>query len=310
MIDRPSFSTRRDLLAAGSAVAALAAIPAAAQGGPRRVLWAANVRTKSLDERLTACAAGGFTHMSLFPIDWRTWTQAGLTGAEVRRKLRDAGVRIHVVDPFVQWVPRFEIPPGYPADYRSFIDFSEADILRIAEEVEADGVNCVEGLNRPYPEALLVDALGAFAERASRRGLRVTLEPMPISSIPALADGWSILKAADRPNLGLCFDTWHYFRSGSDADGHALLSSIPAERVFEVQLADALKRPQSPNMTEDLLRFRRLPGDGELDVAAVADVLKRTGAWRSVGPEVFADAMDALDPEEAGRRSGAALDRF
>ena len=36
----------------------------------RRVLWAANVRTKSLDDRLVAAQASGFDAMSVFPIDF------------------------------------------------------------------------------------------------------------------------------------------------------------------------------------------------------------------------------------------------
>lgn len=44
------------------------------QLGVRRVLWAASLRTKSLDDRLAAAQAGGFAHMSVFPIDWRNWT--------------------------------------------------------------------------------------------------------------------------------------------------------------------------------------------------------------------------------------------
>jgi hypothetical protein len=50
------------------------------QTNVRRVLWAAALRTKSLGERLAAAQAGGFGHMSVFPIDWRNWSEQGLTG--------------------------------------------------------------------------------------------------------------------------------------------------------------------------------------------------------------------------------------
>lgn len=273
----------------------------------RRVLWAAAVRTKSLDQRLVAARAGGFSHMSVFPIDWRTWTAQGMTGQQIRAKLCDAGVRILIIDPFVQWVPGFAMPPEYPPDYRGFIDFSESEILHIAEELEAETINCVEGLNQPYGTPALVDAFGAFADRAAARGLRVTLEFMPISSLPDLAAGWRIVEAVDRVNAGLCFDTWHFFRSQAD---FTLLAALPGAKIFEVQLADALLAWQAPTLTEDLLRFRRLPGEGEFDLARVTGALKRIGAWRSVGPEVFADAMDALDAETIGTRCARSLDRW
>lgn len=270
----------------------------------RRVLWAANVRTKPLDERLAAARVGGFTHMSVFPIDWRGWTASGLAPAEIRRRFRDAGVRVLAIDPFVQWTPGFALPEGYPPEYLGFIDFSEEAVLRIAEELEAEGVNCVEGLGQPHERAALVDALGGLADRAATRGLRVTLEFMPISSIPDLHAGWDIVSAVARPNVGLCFDTWHYFRSDPAPE---LLATIPADRVFEVQLADATRALQGRDLTDDLLRFRRLPGEGELDIAGVAASLKAMGAWRSVGLEIFADAFDALDAVEVGRRCGENL---
>jgi sugar phosphate isomerase/epimerase len=273
----------------------------------RRVLWAANVRNKSLADRIVAAQVGGFTHMSLFPIDYRTWRQQGLSAAQIRAQLRDGGVKVLAVDPYVQWTPGFAIPQGYPRDYVGFIDFNEAQILEIAQEVEAEAVNCVEGLGQQHAMAALIDRLGGFADRARERGLRVTFEFMPISSVPDLAAGWVLVSGANRANLGLCFDTWHYFRSKPD---DALLLTVPAAKVFEIQLADAKLALQGRDLTDDLLRFRRLPGEGELPIARVVPLLKQMSAWRSVGPEVFADAMDALDAREAGRRCGASTERW
>jgi sugar phosphate isomerase/epimerase len=305
--------SRRRALALG-ACAAAGLISACTQGPSmtnktdiRRVLWAANVRTKSIDERLIAAQAGGFSHMSVFPIDWRTWTEQGLTGPGMRGRMRDAGVRVLAIDPFVQWVPGFRMPEDYPADYRSFIDFPETEIFRMAEELEAESVNCVEGLGQQHEIQALIDSFGAFADRANKRGFRVTLEFMPISSIPDLKAGWDVVDGADRANAGLCFDTWHFFRSTPDFE---LLSRIPGYKIFEVQLADALKALQAPTLTEDLLRFRRLPGAGEFDIESAVAYLQRIGAWRSVGPEVFADAMDALPAREVGSRCGGSLARW
>ena len=275
------------------------------QAAIRRVLWAASLRTKPLDARLAAAQAGGFAHMSVFPIDWRRWRHGGLNGAAIRSKLRDAGVRVLVIDPFVQWVPGFAMPADYPADYRSFIDFPEAEILHIAEELEAETINCVEGLGQSFETAALADAFAAFADRAGERGLKVTLEFMPISSIPDLQAGWTIVEQANRANAGLTFDTWHFFRSRPNFE---LLAQVPGDKIFEVQLADALTELQAPSLTEDLLRFRRLPGEGQLHMARVVSALKQIGAWRSVGPEVFADAMDALEATEVGARCGRSLD--
>jgi sugar phosphate isomerase/epimerase len=302
---------RRRALVAGASTVALAmagpALAAAAAQPQRRVLWAANVRGKSFEDRLRAAQIGGFSHMSVFPIDYRGWRAQGFTAAALRKRLRDAGVRILAIDPFVQWTPGFSIPDGYPKENAGFIDFSEAQILQIAAELEAEAVNCVEGLGQAHETAVLIDRFGAFSDRAKARGLRVTLEFMPISSIAGLAEGWAIVSGANRDNAGLCFDTWHYFRSKPDDD---LLRTIPGEKIFEVQLADALTQLQGRDLIDDLLRFRRLPGEGEMPISRIVPILHAMGAWKSVGPEVFAEAMDALSVEEVGRRCGAAIDRW
>jgi sugar phosphate isomerase/epimerase len=273
----------------------------------RRVLWAANVRSKSLADRLVAARIGGFTHMSVFPIDWQAWRTQGLSVATLRSMLRDAGVKILAVDPFVQWIPGFAIPDNYPPENRGFIQFNEEAILRIAEETEAEAINCVEGLGQPHPQSLLIDAFGSFADRARARGLRVTLEFMPISSITGLREGWAIVDGANRANAGLCFDTWHYFRSYED---DATLASIPGAKIFEVQLADARRALSAPTLLDDLLHHRLLPGEGEFDIARIVGQLKTQGAWTSAGPEVFADWIDALQATEVGQRCNTAMSRF
>jgi hypothetical protein len=89
-----------------------------------------------------------------------------------------------------------------------------------------------------------------------------------------------------------------------------LLASVLANRIGEVQLADADIAMRGKDLTEDLLRFRKLSGEVAFDIKGVTDILKKMGAYRSVGPEVFADAMDALDAVEAGRRAGSSLARW
>jgi len=266
----------------------------------RKVLWAANVRNKSLDDRLLAARAGGFDAMSIFPIDFVNWTDAGLSGRQIRQRHDDAGIKLAIVDPFVQWVPDFEIPAGYPAENISFIDHTEDDVFRMAEELEATQIDVVEGLGQSHAFNALVDALGGFADRAAARGLRLGHEPMPISSIATLRQGWDLVRTIDRPNLGLTFDTWHFWRAEPD---HDLLRTIPGEKIFDVQLVDATSAPKG-DLLNDLLRHRLFAGEGDFDLETTVGILREIGGYRSVGPELFSDAMDALDAETAGRLAG------
>ena len=53
-------------------------------------------------------------------------------------------------------------------------------------------------------------------------------------------------------------------------------------------------------MLDDLLHYRRLRGDGSFDITSVVAIFQRRAAWKPVGPEAFADAMDILKASEAG----------
>ncbi|WP_299867979.1 sugar phosphate isomerase/epimerase family protein [uncultured Hoeflea sp.] len=294
---------RRDVLktsAAALAIQSLGGTMAMAGTIERKLLWAANVRNKSLDDRILAARVGGFDAMSIFPIDFVTWKTEGLTGRQIRQRYDDAGIKLAIIDPFVQWVPNFEIPAGYPAENISFIDHTEDDVFRMAEELEATQINIVEGLGQRHEFNALVDALGEFADRAGVRGLRLGHEPMPISSIATLQQGWDLVRTVDRPNLGLTFDTWHFWRAEPD---HDLLRKIPGEKIFDVQMVDATMELKG-DLLNDLLRHRLFAGEGDFDLVTTVNVLRDIGGYRSVGPELFSDALDALDAETVGRLAG------
>ena len=55
----------------------------AAAAAPRRVLWAANVRSKPLAERFDAARAGGFTHMSMFHRTGFTSVTRSISGSPI-----------------------------------------------------------------------------------------------------------------------------------------------------------------------------------------------------------------------------------
>jgi sugar phosphate isomerase/epimerase len=126
---------------------------------------------------------------------------------------------------------------------------------------------------------------------------------MPISSIATLAQGWDLVHAVNRDNLGLTFDTWHFWRADPD---HDLLRTIPGDKITDVQLVDAT-RALKGDLLNDLLHHRLFAGEGEFDLKTTVAVLREIGGYNSVGPELFSDAMDALEATEAGRRAGQNL---
>ena len=63
------------------------------------------------------------------------------------------------------------------------------------------------------------------------------LEFLPWSAFPNVNAAWEVVRVADRPNGGLIIDSWHCARSATTLDD---IAAIPGERVFAVQLSDAL----------------------------------------------------------------------
>ncbi len=288
---------RRTILK-GAAAAALLPTTARAQRteqSTRRTIWAAAMMTRPLAERIEAVAASDFTAMSVFPADMKRWNEEGLSNAEIGRMVRAGGIDVIALDPFTGWVPGWSME-GLDQATRNFIDFSEDEIWAWADALDAEKINAVQSVGDDYELSAYSDALGAFAERAKSHGRGVALEFMPISKIPDLATGWELIRTAG-DDIGMIFDTWHFWRSNPD---HDLLATIPGERIYEVQIADA-KDEIVENLMVDLLSHRRIPGEGDFDLVRTLAVLREIGGLRSYGPETFSDDMNALTASEAVR---------
>ena len=53
-------------------------------------------------------------------------------------------------------------------------------------------------------------------DRAALIGLDVHLEFVPMTVVSDIAIAWDMVRNADRPNGGMLFDTWHFFRGTPD----------------------------------------------------------------------------------------------
>jgi sugar phosphate isomerase/epimerase len=267
------------------------------------VFWAANVRTKPFAERLDAAVAGGFREMSIFPIDVQTFADGGRAPRALRAAAEARGVRIAVLDPYAMWAPDTTPAAWATAADLAFTGFREDAILRMAEALGVESVNLIETFGNAVPAEAGAERMARLADRAADHGWRVQLEFMPFSGVPDLAHAWEIVRLAARPNAGLTFDTWHYYRGTPD---DALLAAIPGGRVFQVQFADAARELRG-TLVDDLLHHRRFPGEGDFPLGDVARTLAATGGLGATGVELFSDAVDAMPARDAGERVGASL---
>lgn len=149
-------------------------------------------------------------------------------------------------------------------------------------------------------DALAADQLRQLADLASEYEIRVAYEALAWGRhVNTYDHAWRIVESADHPSLGVCLDSFHILARGSDPKG---IESIPGEKIFFLQLADA------PLMTMDVLQWSRhyrcFPGQGEFDLAAFVQSTVRAGYQGPLSLEVFNDIFRQAD---SGRTAADAM---
>ncbi|OLT16080.1 hypothetical protein BJF78_15040 [Pseudonocardia sp. CNS-139] len=138
----------------------------------------------------------------------------------------------------------------------------------------------------------LTDAFGELcADAANRHGSPLTYELMPFDINAASLDAvLRIVQGAAAPNGGICLDTWHLGKMGITPED---LRVIPNEYLLYVELSDG-QVENMPDHSRETTRFRRLPGEGEFDIAGYVRVMAEIGYARPWGVEVLSDELRAL----------------
>jgi 2-keto-myo-inositol isomerase len=104
-------------------------------------------------------------------------------------------------------------------------------------------------------------------------------------------------------NLGICLDAFHFHKGPSKSEDLARLTNA---NVLHVQVSDVAGVPREWMADSD----RVLPGDGDFQLAPIADRLRAIGYTGAVSLELMNPmlwSVDAAQVCEAGRRS---LERF
>lgn len=231
----------------------------------------------TLPEKLTAIAAAGFDGIEIFEQDF---IASDFSPAEVGRMVRDQGLEITLFQPFRD----FE---GLPEPHRARA-FARAE--RKFELMNQLGTDLVLFCSSCHPAAMGgIDRMAAdfneLGDLAAKHGVRVGYEALCWGRfVNDHRDAWEVVRRADHPNIGLILDSFHTLARKIDPDS---IRSIPADKIFFVQMADA------PAFDMDLLywsrHFRNMPGEGDLDVTGFTRAVMATGydGWLSL--EIFND---------------------
>jgi 4-hydroxyphenylpyruvate dioxygenase len=251
-----------------------------------------------LREKLAAIAAAGFDGVEIFENDFLAFDGSP---ADVGRMVRDHGLEITLFQPFrdFEGMPEPQRGRSFDRAERKFDLMAElgTDLMLVCSNVSPLALGGIDRAAADFRE---------LGERAAKRGLRVGYEALAWGRhVADHRDAWEIVRRADHKNIGLILDSFHTLARRIDPNS---IRSIPGDRIFIVQLADA------PQIEMDLLywsrHFRNMPGEGDLPVTDFMRAVAATGYAGTLSLEVFNDQFRGGSPRSIavdGRRSLVAL---
>lgn len=230
-----------------------------------------------LDEKLAAIARAGFDGVEIFENDLLVYDR---TPRDVGQMVRDQGLEITLFQPFrdFEGMPEPQRSRTFDRAERKFDVMQElgTDLVLVCSNVSPIALG---GLDRAAAD------FHELGERAAKRGLRVGYEALAWGRhIHDHRDAWEIVRRADHANIGLILDSFHTLARKIDVNS---IRSIPKEKIFIVQLADA------PLIDMDLLywsrHYRNMPGEGDLPVTEFTRAVAATGYDGYFSLEIFND---------------------
>ena len=276
------------------------------RAAPELLFWPGSLGSRGYAALLEAAVAGRFRHMAISPYMIGQLLGDGHSAKEVVDEARAHGVQLTHMDGVSSWAPLW-----YGADpmphIKARFDFDARQCLDFAEACGLQSIVVAGAFDRgALPLDVLVESFGRFCDAAARRQMRVELEFVPFWGIPDLAAAWEIVRRAGRPNGGIVVDVWHLQKGSANfRQDLQLLAKIPASCIQDVQLADAAIQARSDSMYAEG-RFRQFPGDGQLAIDRIVEILAAKGSLRWIGTEVAGSAIDTLSNTQAGVRCAAA----
>ncbi len=247
-----------------------------------------------LKEKLQAIAKAGFDGVEIFENDFLAFDESP---RQVGQIVRDHGLEITLFQPFrdFEGMPEHLRSRTFDRAERKFDLMQEmgTDLVLVCSNVSSVALGGIDRAAADFFE---------LGERAAKRGLRVGYEALAWGRhIHDHRDAWEIVRRADHPNIGLILDSFHTLSRKIDVNS---IRSIPKEKIFIIQLADA------PLIDMDLLywsrHFRNMPGEGDLPVLEFMKAVAATGYDGYLSLEIFNDQFRGGSPTAIavdGRRS-------
>ena len=149
-----------------------------------------------------------------------------------------------------------------------------------------------------------VRVLRELASIAERHGVGLAFEFLGQKdcSVQTLELADEIVEKANRRNVGLVIDSFHFYTGGSTIE---MIDALDAKRLFIFHIDDAEGLPRA-KLTD---AHRLLPGLGILPLKEIIAALRRIGYERAASVEIFRPEYWERDPFELAREAKVAVER-
>lgn len=243
-------------------------------------------------DRATAAANAGFRGLGLWHADLlHILEKRDLQ--ELRTILDDAGL-VHIE---LEFLSDWFLDPGTEERRRS--DQLRRTLLAAAAVLNARHIKVGNFYQRQVPVGLLTERFAELCAEAAEHGTCVAYEFMYRDVTAASLDvARSVVQDAGASNGGLAIDLWHVVDLNVSL---AAIRKLPAGTVLAAEVSDGEQRPVLGARRS--LRDRRLPGDGDFDIAGFVSAVRAVGFDGPWGVELLSAAIGDMGPAELARRA-------
>jgi sugar phosphate isomerase/epimerase len=243
-------------------------------------------------DRVTAAANAGFRGLGLWHADLLHILET--RGLRELRTILDDGGMVHVELEFLwDWF----LDPG--TDERRRSDQRRRALLDAAGVLGARHVKVGNFAGRQVPVGLLTERFAELCAEAAEHGTSIAYEFMyRDATAGSLEAARSVVQGAGAANGGLALDLWHVV----DLDvSTSAIRELPAGTVVAAEVSDGERSP-GPGARRSM-RDRRLPGDGDFDIADFVAAVRAAGFQGPWGVELLSAVIGDVGPAELARRA-------
>lgn len=249
--------------------------------GPDDLVWDhfSRPRFDDVPARIRAAADAGFAAVGLYLGAWERLRTDAVEAERIERALDETGLVIANIEVVRGWAS--------PDCATEACTSQESLAFEMADRFGCRYLQAIGSYTGSIAQAAA--GFAALCDRAAEHGLLVGLEWVPsLTNIDNAAVADEIVREADRPNGGFCFDAWHLTRSTNDLGD---LRRLDGTKIFATQFNDGTILPQHPDYLEDCLTNRVPPGSGEFALTEMIRILDNLGSTAPIGLEVCSQQL-------------------